>query len=123
MARLPTASSGGRANLHQGAIGAAVDLETGQVVAARIAGCAVERHPDTEERILEARVPYWNDVLRAASRCSAATGLGYVGADIVIDRELGPLVLEVNARPGLQIQNVSSRGIRSLLTRSEVDAR
>lgn len=118
MARLPTAASGGRANLHQRAVGAAVDLDSGRVVAARIGSRTVERHPDTDEQIVGATVPFWDEILSAAGRCSAATGLGYLGADIVIDRELGPLVLEVNARPGLQIQNVSSRGIRSVLARS-----
>lgn len=117
MARLPTSASGGRANLHQRAIGAAMDIETGEVVAARVGRRSVEEHPDTGERLVGARLPFWEEILRAAGRCSAATGLRYVGADIVIDAERGPLVLEVNARPGLQIQNVSSSGIRSLLDR------
>jgi alpha-L-glutamate ligase-like protein len=117
MARLPTASSGGRANLHQGAIGAAVDLRTGRIEAARCGTRPVTEHPDTGARIVGSVIPAWSDILAAASRCGPATGLGYVGADIVIDAERGPLVLEVNARPGLQIQNVSASGLRSLLAR------
>ncbi len=50
-------------------------------------------------------------MLNAASRCSAATGLNYLGADIVVDQSQGPLLLEVNARPGLQIQNVTGTGL------------
>lgn len=115
MARLPTAASGGRANLHQKAVGAAVDVDTGRVVAARVGRRPVERHPDTGEPLLGARIPHWSEILAAASRCSAATGLRYVGADVVIDEDRGPLVLEVNARPGLQIQNVSASGIRAVL--------
>ncbi len=118
MARLPTSESDGRANLHQRAIGAAVDLATGEVVAARVGRRQVTHHPDTGEEVVGAAIPYWSEILRAASRCSAATGLQYVGADIVIDADRGPLVLEVNARPGLQIQNVSASGIRSLLDRA-----
>jgi alpha-L-glutamate ligase-like protein len=97
MVRLPTRSSGGRANLHQGAIGAAVDLDT--------------HHPDSGEPIVGAQIPHWNAVLDAASRCGPATGLRYVGADVVVDADAGPLVLEVNARPGLQIQNVTGIGL------------
>lgn len=111
MLRLPTKASGGRANLHQGAIGAAVDLETGRVERAWSGGSVVAAHPDTGETLPGAAVPHWEAVLRASSRCGAATGLRYLGADIVVDRDRGPLVLEVNARPGLQIQNVTGRGL------------
>jgi glutathione synthase/RimK-type ligase-like ATP-grasp enzyme len=57
-------------------------------------------------------VPHWPQILDATRRCSAATGLRYLGADVVVDAQRGPLVLEVNARPGLQIQNVTGRGLR-----------
>lgn len=111
MLRLPTAASGGRANLHQGAIGAAVDLATGTITRARLGQREVHAHPDSGVPLIGAVVPHWQEVVRAASRCSAATGLQYVGADIVVDAARGPLVLEVNARPGLQIQNVTGRGL------------
>lgn len=117
MLRLPTSASGGRANLHQAAVGAAVDLSTGRVVAARAGKQAVTAHPDTGEQLIGAQVPHWDAVLDAAARCSDATGLQYVGADIVVDAVRGALVLEVNARPGLQVQNVSGRGLADLLGR------
>lgn len=111
MVRLPTSASGGRANLHQGAIGAAVDLATGVITGARLGQADVVDHPDTGERLIGAVVPAWDEIVQAARRCSAATGLRYLGADIVVDAHHGPLVLEVNARPGLQIQNVTGRGL------------
>jgi len=114
MLRLPTGRSGGRANLHQGAIGAAVDIDSGRVVAARMGRKDLQEHPDTGERLLGAHIPFWDDVLYAAARCGPATGLRYVGADVVIEAQ-GPLILEVNARPGLQIQNVTASGMRALL--------
>ena len=43
------------------------------------------------------------------------TGLGYVGADIVIDRDRGPLLLELNARPGLAIQIANRAGLGARL--------
>lgn len=111
MLRLPTSASGGRANLHQGAIGASVDLETGRVERAWIGSTPLTRHPDTRQELIGAQVPDWAVVVEAASRCGQATGLRYVGADVVVDADRGPLVLEVNARPGLQIQNVTGRGL------------
>lgn len=111
MLRLPTQASGGRANLHQRAVGAAVDLQTGRVERAWRLGEVMTAHPDTGQPIVGALVPCWPQVLDAARRCFAATGLHYLGADIVIDRDRGPLVLEVNARPGLQIQNVTGQGL------------
>ncbi len=115
MTRLPTSASGGRANLHQGAIGAAVDLNSGRITEARAGRQAVTHHPDTGEQIVGAVLPHWPEVLRAASLCGPATGLHYVGADVVIDRDAGPLILEVNARPGLQIQNVTGSGLLGVI--------
>jgi glutathione synthase/RimK-type ligase-like ATP-grasp enzyme len=41
--------------------------------------------------------------------------------DIVVDRERGPLVLEINARPGLEIQNVVGRGLGDALAALRAD--
>ncbi len=111
MLRLPTSASGGRANLHQKAIGAAVDLDTGRISRAWLDGQVVTEHPDTGVRLDGARVPEWAGVLDLARRCAAVTNLHYLGADVVVDRTHGPLILEVNARPGLQIQNVTGQGL------------
>lgn len=111
MMRLPTSQSGGRANLHQNAVGAAVDLATGCVEQAWAGNRSLTHHPDTGAPLLGARVPFWEQVLDAAARCSRATGLRYLGADVVVDADRGPLILEVNARPGLQIQNVTGLGL------------
>ncbi|AJF63787.1 sugar-transfer associated ATP-grasp domain-containing protein [Streptomyces vietnamensis] len=116
MLRLPTRFSGGRANLHQKAIGAAVDLATGRITHALVGKEPTETHPDTGARLIGSIVPHWAEVLDAASRCAAATGLHYLGADIVVDADRGPLILEVNARPGLQIQNVTGQGLMTATT-------
>jgi hypothetical protein len=39
------------------------------------------------------------------------TGLGYIGADVVLDARRGPMVLELNARPGLAIQLANRAGL------------
>lgn len=111
MLRLPTRASRGRANLHQGAIGAGVNLETGVTRGGVIKGRTVDRHPDTGEPIAGVVVPFWPDILDAAARLAVATRLGYVGVDFVADETLGPVVLEANARPGLAIQIANREGL------------
>jgi alpha-L-glutamate ligase-like protein len=119
MVRLPTHASEGRANLHQGAIGAAVDLATGRVTRALSEGQVTGEHPDTGEDLVGVGIPDWGEVLEMARRCGPATGLGYVGVDVVVDESRGPLVLEVNARPGLEIQNITGVGLAGLLRNRE----
>jgi alpha-L-glutamate ligase-like protein len=104
MLRLPTRESDGKANLHQGAIGAGLNLANGQTMTAVWHDQIITTHPDTGQPIPGLQVPHWNEILHIASRCGSLCGLGYIGADLVIDRHRGPLLLELNARPGLGIQ-------------------
>src|SRR5262249_42579116 len=115
MLRLPTRESGGRANLHQGGIGAGVDLDTGQTHHAVRHNSFVHSHPDTNVSVVGREVPFWRDVLAMSRRVAQEVGLGYVGIDIVIDATHGPMLLEANARPGLAIQIANARGLRPRL--------
>ncbi len=115
MVRLPTRKSGGKANLHQGAIGAGIRMATGQTLSAVMDNRVVEEHPDTGESIRDFEIPDWQGLLGLAARCHDAVGLGYLGVDIVMDETKGPLVLELNARPGLAIQ-IANRGGLGLRT-------
>jgi alpha-L-glutamate ligase-like protein len=115
MTRLPTHASGGRANLHQGAIGVGIDLATGETRHAVLRGRPVRRNPDSGEGVLGHHVPSWARVLEIAVRATEETGLGYVGADVVVDGRLGPVILELNARPGLVIQLANRAGLRGRL--------
>ncbi len=111
MVRLPTRMSDGKANLHQGAIGAGIDLATGTTLTAVWQNEIVTEHPDTENPVTGVRIPDWDVLLRLAARCYELTGLGYQGVDIVLDRDKGPLMLELNARPGLNIQIANRAGL------------
>lgn len=104
MVRLPTRQSGGKANLHQGAIGAGIDLNTGKTLGGVFHNDIMESHPDTLQPLTDILVPYWDEMLTIAASCYELTGLGYLGVDIVLDKDRGPLMLELNARPGLNIQ-------------------
>ena len=120
MLRLPTRESNGRANLHQGGIGTGVDLDSGRTHHAVQRNRFVDCHPDTGRPVVGLRVPYWGQVLSLSRRVAEAVGLGYVGVDVVIDAERGPLLLEANARPGLAIQIANARGLMPRL--QEIDA-
>lgn len=111
MLRLPTRSSAGKANLHQGAIGAGIDIGTGLTKNAVYQNDIIEHHPDTLYPIAGVEVPYWNEILQIAASCYELTGMGYLGVDIVIDANDGPLMLELNARPGLSIQIANQEGL------------
>ncbi|MEM8945250.1 MAG: alpha-L-glutamate ligase-like protein [Planctomycetota bacterium] len=111
MIRLPTEQSSGKANLHQGAVAAAIDLATGRTFGGVSANRAITHHPDTGNPIAGIEIPSWRELLDAAMRLSDALEMGYVGIDFVIDAQTGPVVLEANARPGLAIQLAHRQGI------------
>lgn len=115
MMRLPTKESDGKANLHQGAIGVGIDLATGRAVSAVQHNHLATHHPDTGALLSEMAIPEWDPLLLLAARCYEVTKLGYLGVDIVMDRDLGPLILELNARPGLAIQIANNTGLAARL--------
>lgn len=111
MVRLPTRQSGGKANLHQGAIGIGVNLATGVTLGGVSQNDTIDFHPDTMNPVVGIQVPYWDKILDIAARCYELTQLGYLGVDIVLDKDEGPLLLELNARPGLNIQIANREGV------------
>jgi alpha-L-glutamate ligase-like protein len=115
MVRLPTRVSDGKANLHRGAIGVGIAIREGITLTGVHHSGIVTHHPDTGNRISGIQVPHWEQILLMAAKAFDMTGLGYLGADVVIDRQHGPLLLELNARPGLQIQIANRRGLRRRL--------
>jgi len=115
MVRLPTRLSGGKANLHQGAIGAGVDMASGTTLDAVWKTSVVSEHPDTGNPVSGVRIPRWDMLLELAARSHELTDLGYQGIDIVLDRDKGPMILELNARPGLAIQIANRAGLRHRL--------
>lgn len=119
MVRLPTRASDGKANLHQGAVGAGVNLTTGVTLAGVLNNLLVDDHPDTGVNVSGLQIPHWDFILETSARGYEVTGLGYLGVDMVIDADLGPLILEMNARPGLSIQIANREGIGNRIKRIE----
>ena len=122
MLRVPTQASDGRANLHQGGLGLGVDLATGEINRGWHHGHPITHHPDSGAPLLGMRVPEWERVLEISRLASRAVPLNYLGLDIVFDAELGPLVLEINVRPGLEIQNVTGVALRGRLRELALEA-
>jgi alpha-L-glutamate ligase-like protein len=119
MVRLPTRASDGKANLHQGAVGAGVDLATGTTLTGVLDDLLVEEHPDTGALFAGLEIPQWDFILESSARGYDVTGLGYLGVDMVIDAKRGPLILEMNARPGLNIQIANRTGLTNRIARIE----
>jgi alpha-L-glutamate ligase-like protein len=112
MTRLPTRRSMGRANIHQGAIGAGISISEGKITSATLLRKNVKRHPTSGRQIVGFRFNIWEEILEVASLAGDSSGLGFVGVDITLDKEMGVVVLEVNKRPGLEIQNANGAGIK-----------
>ncbi len=122
MTRLSTSASDGKANLHQGAVGVGIDMADGRALKAVMFGQPLTHHPDTQKNLGTFEVPDWPAFTALASRCADITGLGYLGADIVLDREKGPMILELNARPGLAIQVANGVGLKPRADRIDQEA-
>ncbi len=119
MVRLPTRASDGKANLHRGAIGAGIDIGSGITLQAVHRSRIIDKHPDTGKAVSGIRLPRWDEMLLMAAKATEMTGLGYLGADFVLDRERGPVLLELNARPGLAIQIANQTGLRRRLDKTD----
>ncbi|MGM0569426.1 alpha-L-glutamate ligase-like protein [Marinobacter sp.] len=111
MLRLSTKASDGKANLHQGAVGVGLDIGSGHALNAVQFNRQILLHPDTGLPVSDIHLDDWDTMLVMAARCYEATGLGYIGVDLVLDEVEGPLLLELNARPGLAIQMANGKGL------------
>lgn len=130
MFRIPTEKSKGKANLQQGAMGLGVDLATG------ITTFGIEGKGEEIKKLYDSgkkkwikvngiKVPLWREILETAVNCQKAIpGLGFLGVDVVLDKERGPMVLEVNSRPGLSIQICNKAGLKQRMEKvDDIDVR
>ncbi len=113
MLRLPTERSDGKANLHMGGIGVGIDMKRGVTNHAVQFNKYIERHPETGELFSGRTIPQWDDMLKIAVKMQEMSQLKYIGVDIVLDKDRGPLVLEINARPGISIQIANNLGLKA----------
>ncbi|QBY03858.1 alpha-L-glutamate ligase-like protein [Thalassotalea sp. HSM 43] len=119
MLRLATHASDGKANLHQGAVGVGINIATGKAKRAVQYDRPIKAHPDTGKIFADIEIHNWDRLLELSAGCFEMSGLRYLGADIVLDKEKGPMVLELNARPGLAIQIANGMGMLPRLRQLE----
>ena len=112
MLRLPTKHSRGRANLSMGAVGVGISMEDGITTNGILYSEIIDRHPDTGEVLRGIQLPYWDEILSMSTRFGAAVESRFAGIDIILDGSRGPLLLEANNRPGLQIQLANQQSLR-----------
>lgn len=120
MLRLPTEKSQGRANMAQGALGVGLDIATGITTTASVkypTRKIIENHPDTDQKLSGLQIPDWDKILEMSVEAQVASNINFLGADIAIDKKNGPEILELNARPGLEIQVVNLEGLAVRLKR------
>ena len=119
MLRVPTDRSDGKANLHQGGLGIGIDMKRGTLKQAYDGKQYHNMHPDNGNQIWDKPVPMWDKILSLAIETSTSFPLDYLGIDIVVDDIHGPMVMEINVRPGLGIQLANKQGLKSLLKQCE----
>ncbi len=128
MLRLPTEESGGKANLYQGAVAVGIDIATGVTTYAIHHSKPITFLPGTRRKVRHLQIPSWDEVLETAVKVQEAVPLGYVGVDLVLQPRFNrrgelvgeqPMVLEINAQPGLKIQLANMAGLWERLQRVE----
>lgn len=117
MLRLPTKKSVGRANIHLGGIGVGIDMGTGITTTAVHKRKIIDTLPDSRFLLSGIQIPFWQEILHMAAKAQIVSGIGFLGVDIAIDREQGPMIFELNARPGLAIQLANMSPLQARLIR------
>lgn len=120
MLRVPTQKSGGKANLHQGAIGIGINMTTGKLTQGFYKNKFINEHPDSGYFFNGIDIPEWEKTLEISVETAKHFPLNYLGIDIILDKNQGPLVIEINARPGLQIQNINNLGLKTAILQQNI---
>ena len=94
-------------------------MATGITTKAWWHGGYITHKPGSKRKLHGIKIPKWDAVLELAVRCQEICDIGYLGADIVLHPEKGPMVLELNYQPGLSIQLANQAGLRKRLERVE----
>ncbi|MCL4208292.1 hypothetical protein KJZ63_01490 [Patescibacteria group bacterium] len=120
MTRIPTKMSQGKANLDLGAIGLGIDMATG-VTTYGVSGKAekITHFPNSKKKVNGILIPMWSRVLEVAVQAANAAGYTFMGADLFIHQEKGPMIVELNGFPGLSIQLANRAGLKKRLDRVE----
>lgn len=115
MLRIPTKNSKWKANLHAWACAAWIDIWSWKLTYITQFKKYIKSIPGIWD-IRWIEIPNWNEILSLAVKTQQVSKIWYLWCDIVLDDKVWPMILEVNIRPGLEVQ-VANR--IPLLTRLE----
>ncbi len=118
MMRIPTKCSDGKANLHAGGIGIAIDIKTG-ITFNNPDYSKEDIHPDNGQKLTGITMPFWDDIISISKEIQKTVPLPYMGIDFILDKRYGAQILELNVRPGLEIQNINGKGLFAELRKIE----
>ncbi|MEM7297053.1 MAG: sugar-transfer associated ATP-grasp domain-containing protein [Bacteroidota bacterium] len=119
MLRMPTSESNGKANLHQGGLGIGIDIQTGKLKDAYDGNNHLSYHPDTKNQIKGRVLPHWEELISMSVEAACHFPLDYLGVDLVIDDRKGPMIMELNVRPGLGIQLANREGLKEVIEQAQ----
>lgn len=124
MLRVPTQASGGKANLAQGWVAMGIDIATWAITTLYYNNKRYTNYfPKPFAHLKGTKIEFRNTLLTYSSQIQLYVNLGYLALDWVITDD-GPKLLEINARAGLEIQNVSGLWLKQRLDRiSKLDIR
>ncbi|HRX63503.1 MAG TPA: DUF1704 domain-containing protein [Candidatus Absconditabacterales bacterium] len=115
MVRMPTHKSEGKANIARGGIGLGVEIGTGKInTMFEDQKIYKGKFKQEYKNLKDHKLPYWDDILFLSSKVQYFVNLGYLALDRVITED-GPKLLEINARAGLEVQNISGMKLKNIL--------
>ena len=119
MLRMPTQESGGKANLAQWGIGLGLDIVSGKITSLyRKWQSYTSEFPSEWKHFKNKKIPYRQEIIQYSANAQYFVNIGYLGMDRVISNK-GPKLLEINARSGLEIQNITGKPLLSIMKKIE----
>lgn len=92
-----------------------IDLDKGITTTAILKGRYITEHPDSGITLKGHDIPYLEQMIEYSNAVSELVSLQYIGFDFTLDEKKGPMLLEINARPGLEIQKANQKGLLEVL--------
>lgn len=118
MLRVPTKESWGKANLHGWACWVWIDIWTWKLTYITKAWKIIKSIPWIWD-VRWIKLPFWDKVLEIAVSVQETTWIRYLWCDIVLDKELWPIILEMNIRAWLEVQVTNLSPLKARLEKVE----
>lgn len=116
MLRIPTSKSWWKANLHSWACWVWIDIWTWKLTYITQFSRIIKSVPWIWD-VRGIEIPNWEKILELAVKVQKVTNIWYLWCDIVLDYKDGPLILEINIRPWLEVQVANMAPLQDRLDR------